>query len=546
MISDVWGPGDGELHCGLLEGRLSLVPDPFVDYEPEGKCIDLPWVLGALRPRVRWASTVPDGVLGAAARDRLEAFRLPPPFLQVHDIDVSPGRAVAVVSDRFIGISAAQAAVSLREAGRRIPLDVWLGLADRLLYALKSISHDHPWWRTWSGPFSFGIDLDGHFVIWAGFPCHAVPWDVFQVRLPHSVHDLHFDWCDQALDFGGGGAGTESSHVWSACRVLTWVLDPYKIRYEARGAQWQLEWSHSEVNPALTAALNAGLEKREDATLDGLHRAILGEAGVVPAPIDRIRDVFFGAAQAALVEEARRRAQNDEALPERWRQGGIQVMVDHLLETCSPVERCPLDPRVAVASPNAADVPLIGTQTLQLQMVVDGSVVRRMPISRERALGSRFAPPMGQRIVPGQSVLLRLVHPEQNSQQIELGAELDTDGWVKLTPMSAEAQRRVNVLWSAIVAEPARAFLPRRPDEELTRRQRCAGFARKVAVFYAVWLFCCAVALIPGSLAAAIALVLAVVGVASYWSALYALIAVAFIWGTGLCLISWIRGQFRS
>jgi hypothetical protein len=320
------------------------MPDPFSAYATQGTLSFVAAAADARLPCVRWLH----GPIDAAHLPRvsfvLESYRLPRPFLQVHHVAVSE-RAAEVVSDAFVGVSAARAAVALRQLGRRLPLDVWLGLADRLIEALGSLELHHAWWRTWAGPHTFGVDLSGDFVLFAGFHGHAMPWDALQMQLPSRVEDLHSDWLDVNDHHGYGTPMGTATRAWSVCRVLTWLLDPFPFQMELLHARGELPWEHPEVSKALAAVLEQGLARRFDDGLPALRNAITDTAGVTPAPLERIKAVLFGAAEQALVARVREVSEHDEALPSAWKGGGALVLLDGELEHAANVAQFPSDPR---------------------------------------------------------------------------------------------------------------------------------------------------------------------------------------------------------
>jgi hypothetical protein len=433
------------------------VADPFSEYVPVGTVQLVPGPPGASLPRVQWRVAVAP-VNVRRMPDWLECFRLPPPFLTVHSIELG-GEDVAVVSDAFVGVSAARAVVALKHAGRRLPLDVWFGLADRLLEALCTLDLQHPWWASWAGPHTFGVDFDGRFVCFAGFHGHAV---CGSATYGPQQHALHSDWTDQQEHWGHTTAATPPVRVWSACRVLCWLLDPFPFRHEAPDSKHELEWAHPEVKPALAAVLEQGLSRRATGGLEGLRADLAQNVGVPAAPLERIKAVLFGAAEEALIARVRDVAAQDEALPERWKGGTLLVELDRTLEQVSNIAQCPVDPRVKVVPGAAVDEALLATRTLELQVLEAGKVLRKVPLSDARALLARVALPVGH--VPAGPVTLRLVHPEQRAQSLDLEATLDGSAWVLPGALDAEQQRRLARFWAALVDVAPRALVKERED----------------------------------------------------------------------------------
>ncbi len=427
------------------------MPDPFVDYQPEWGVEPLACAPEGRWPRARVAMPSPESV--ADARSTLEAFTLPAPFLKVHGVEVD-ARTAAVVCDRFVGVSAARAVKALQGIGRRLPLDVWLYLVVRLTSALSTLPAEHPWWRAWAGPYTFGVDLDARFVLFAGHGGTALPWNVWG-RPRYGVVELHTDWAGETPH----AVVTQARAV---ARVASWLLDPFPTRYEQPNARWEFAWSHPEETPALREVLGLARTSQWDESLHALGTRLSKACAVKPASAERVRDVLFGATPRALVDQVEALSRHPALLPAAWRDGGLAVRVDELLATTRPAEQNPLDPKAKTSTQSPADTPLLATSFLSLELRRGDAVVRRLRLQPGQALPERVALPVSERVDRDPRLSLRLVHPAQGTQYVALEAREGAGGFAELAPPTGEALRQATRLLGALDAKAARVLEVRR------------------------------------------------------------------------------------
>lgn len=335
----------------------------------------------------------------------------------------------------FIGVTAARAARHLKEHGRRLPIDVWLTLADQLLAMLERVPDDAPVWRRWTGPFGFGIDLDGQFVAFDDVP---------------KTRTFQQDWVHPTM----GGMLTDAQQhrvlVWAVCRALVWLLDPFPTSMDGPNSRLERVFEHPQLPPALHAVLDAGLGLTGPPTLPVLRRALL--ESLQPAPMERVKAVLF-----ALGFDT----PSPDELEPRWRDGALQVHLDQLLERAEPIEHCPADPRAVLTTPFS--MPLTPTRTLELTMRSGGRVIRRVPVTATLGFPQRIALPLGEAPLPAQRVELELRHPQQRALTVSLEGVVGTDGFVTPT-IDTRTKGELDVLLASLDDEAsAPAFVPPRP-----------------------------------------------------------------------------------
>jgi hypothetical protein len=173
--------------------------------------------------------------------------------------------------------------------------------------------------------------------------------------------------------------------------------------------------------------------------------------------MERVRGVLFAAGLDVPPEAD---------LPERWRQGALEVHLDALLERCVPLAQLPADPRAV----DTSGQPLLPTRALRLVLSHRGTELRAMPISAERGLPEAVALPVGCTLRAGERVDLLLHHPEQRAMKVGFEGVVGADGFV--TPRVEPAGRgELEVLLSSLdVDAPApRLVPPREPVPGLRR-----------------------------------------------------------------------------
>lgn len=319
----------------------------------------------------------------------------------------------------FIGVTAARAGRALQEQGRRIPLDVWLTLADQLLATVERAELN---WALWTGPYGFGVDLDGAVQVFAIEP---------------QLIGLHRDWVHPTLNLTFEPEA-RLARVWAVCRALVWLLDPFPTLLEKheRSAHG---FDHPQLTPGLRRVLEEGLALAGVDTIETLRGRLLQTAEPTkPAPKERLKAVLFAVGFDVPL---------GDDLPPQWRDGALQVRLDSLLEQAEPVDRCPADPR----SPGDETEPvLMPTRTLELLMTSGGHPIRRVSVTRELGFPERVALPTT--LKPGAMVGLELRHPRQNAR-VTLEGVVEAGEFAR--PIVDERTRgRIDVLLRSLSDEP--------------------------------------------------------------------------------------------
>ncbi len=414
-------------------------PDPAVEYGVAPPA-------GAARPQV---ATVFD-VRHAAQLNRVKAMaELQAPFLTVHSLEPQ-GTSLRMVSDRFVGVSAARAALALHGIGRRLPLDVWLALMKQLLEAIETFSAEHPFWHRWFGPHAMGVDLDARFVMFGSYWGAPVPPGFVA---PYAGYDLHSDWVDWQHQ---GRSGLLATRVYSVAKVGVWLLDPFDFEYlhlmqpplrAGPGRRWRAKWAHPHVSAALAQVLNAGLERAPGVTLSEWRQQVLEQAKVEPASPERLASVIHGAGHEHLQWLGRQLATEPELLPERWQRGALLVRIDELLEQASLPHACPPAARAIALENDRGDAlaPLTPTTGLSLAVSHQGTVRRRTVVSAALGLPERVRLEAGSTLAAGAPVTLTIQHPVQKGVTVELQAVADGQGWAVMQAPMAGSQERLTL-----------------------------------------------------------------------------------------------------
>ncbi len=363
---------------------------------------------------------------------------VPPPLAAVE-----PGLSAPPFRPRrgFIGVTAARTGRHLQDHGRRLPIDVWLALADRLVTTLEAVPHHAPqFWSRWTGPHAFGVDLDGAFVA----------FDDSQQRTR-----LHEDWVHPTLRWSGDSEVLQRQRVWAVCRALVWLLDPFPTSMDAAHRREERVFEHPQVPPALHAVLDSGLGLTGPAELPALREAIRKAIDVKPASRERVKAVMLSV--GCEVPEP-------DELPPALRNGGLQVQLDQLLEHAASLASFPADPRAVMSNPLA--MPLRPTRTLELTMRTDGRPIRRVPVTASLGFPERIALPPGTLLLAGDRVQLELSHPEQRAFKVNLEATVGADGFA--TPLiDPRTKAELDVLQCSLDAEAVGpALVPPRPQPD--------------------------------------------------------------------------------
>lgn len=332
----------------------------------------------------------------------------------------------------FIGVTAFRAGTQLHQCGRRLPLDVWLRLADSVMGTLERVEVADPLWARWVGPESFGVDLEGDFVMFDEPRTGPSP-----------------DWVHPDLWFQNQGELAERGRVWSVCRTLVWLLDPFPTSRDRHHLRLERVFAHPQLPDALHDVLDRGLGMKGATTVAALRSQVATASGLSPASKERVQGVFF-----AVGLEAPRQ----EDLPPQWLNGALEVHLDAVLERCVPLEQCPPDPRAV----ETFGRPLLPTRTLRLVLTREGRPLRAVPISAEKGLPDTVALPVGSTLKAGQRIDLELHHPEQPAFRVQFEGVVGADRFVTLR-IEPHTRGELDVLLSSLAVDaPAPRLVPRR------------------------------------------------------------------------------------
>lgn len=312
--------------------------------------------------------------LEAEARQLLS---LGAPFRPVLDVRRVNG-VVEVVQERFVGLSSEELVAALAKGHRLLPLDVWLGLAELLCRGWSSVPPGSAPWRLVPTIASCGVDVRRRVLLFPE-PQHslALEWARDSTRVSYAGTRISRRLENYSPEhLSGGAVVSERSRVFSLATVLVELLTldrPFHRSSELTAMQATLtgdaRWRpthHPHCPAALGQVLGSALARgpgERPATLDALRALLLEAAGCAPASSQRIANVVLGVDPAAVRRTLSALRAQPEFLPTSWREGGLDVLEDQLLETLGPFEELPVSraparvspaPRVNLGSPQPA------------------------------------------------------------------------------------------------------------------------------------------------------------------------------------------------
>lgn len=280
---------------------------------------------------------------------------LPPPFRPFIEVSRSAG-AIEVLQERFIGVSGRRLVQTLWKNRRLLPIDVWLTLAVGLCRAWASVSRDSPTWPLVPNIDCLGLDVRRRLMVFPE-PDHSIEFALSRppvrvVLMPKSenLSPEHVD--NSGLD--------ERSRVFSLATVLVQLLTGARpLQRDSEfgttqalsegGALWRPA-DHEGCSDALAAVLSSALARERDArpaSPEALAQRLIEGAGCQPASLERAANVVL----AVDFERARQTFATLRAAPEfmphSWRNGGLDVLEDQLLEALVPLEQLPANRGVA-------------------------------------------------------------------------------------------------------------------------------------------------------------------------------------------------------
>ncbi len=308
--------------------------------------VDLPLVTEATHESLAPRTTLLDS-LEAEAR---HLAALGPPFRRVLQVTRTPV-SVTLVAEQFIGLSVKELVLSLVKAGRVLPLPVWLAFADALTRAPDTSFGP----AAGGGLQSLGVDVKRRLVV---FPDPHLVFAGMHLdrllpptpRVGSLANIIPYISPEQAM----GLPLTYASRVFSIATVLAELLTttaPFlrgsqfeTARAISRGAFFWSAAAHPQCPPEVGTVLVRALHQephRRWPSLRALGEALAAAAGVPPASMADACAVALAVDFPRVQRHLRAMSQVPTWLPEVWRNGGLEVFEDQLLEVVPPTGHLP-------------------------------------------------------------------------------------------------------------------------------------------------------------------------------------------------------------
>lgn len=288
---------------------------------------------------------------------------LPAPFRHVVEVRRTLS-SVEVLQERFLGVSGRQLVLGLTRQTRLLPLDVWLALAGALCRGWSVIPPHSPAWRMVPTVESFGIDLRHRLLLFPE-PNHSLALEL--ARAPAHGVLVTPRWENFSPEHASRAEVVdERARVFSLGTVLVELLTgerPFRRASALATLQAILtgepHWRphhHPGCCERLALALGSALARSPDArpaSLEALAQRLAAAAGVEPASAQRVTNVVLGVELELLRRTLAALRAEPDVLPVAWRQGGLEVLEDALLERLTPVEELPQSraPRPGASAP---------------------------------------------------------------------------------------------------------------------------------------------------------------------------------------------------
>lgn len=282
----------------------------------------------------------------ATLLDSLEAearhlAALGPPFRRVLEVTRTPV-SVTLVAEQFIGLSVKELVQRLAEAGRVLPLPVWLAFAD----ALTQVPDTSFGPAAGGGLQSLGVDVKRRLVV---FPDPHLVFEGLHLdrllppgpRVGNLADFIPYISPEQAM----GLPLTYASRVFSIAAVLAELLtttSPFlrgsqfeTARAISRGVFFWSAAAHPQCPPEVGMVLVRALHQephRRWPSLRALGEALVAAAGVPPVSMAEACAVALAIDFPRVQRRLRAVSQVPASLPEAWRNGGLEVFEDQLLE----------------------------------------------------------------------------------------------------------------------------------------------------------------------------------------------------------------------
>lgn len=364
------------------------------------------------QPDARWPR-----VEGRFPMERLTAVRLPPPFVQLA-LDTEPGAdtQVRATAPLFMGVTLADAVAALTACGRMLPEPIIARLADWALDGLRALD-EHPMAREWAGPFALGASLDLSLMLSLG--ADGVP-------LP--------PWRGPAVWAARGREFSVLSESFKA--LLTWAFSPWTLL--GHPSPFSSGFKYAVVPEHLKALLSTP----GWADVGYLQSTLRGAWSQLPRPSEReVALTLLAAAPEAL--RARAAAVPTSHCPDAWKGGGLEVLIDQVLEQGPTIDRYPRLPGVKHEF-DGVDV----SATERLAVVVhdaESQAVLGETILRKGASRTHIAAPFNCKRNSG-PVVVELAHPAQRRIAVRVAATIE-NGWLHLAALTPEQARVVDGLF---------------------------------------------------------------------------------------------------
>lgn len=276
---------------------------------------------------------------------RLKYFStLSPPYQRVLRVSTSGSRfdpdIVETVMEPFHGVTLDVMVDNLSAEGKVLPLDVWLAVVEHLADAAQM--RESCEYRTPFGLDQLGLSVTGELVV--------APSGRLNVFHNSGLRRIHVTTREEntrryALFSPEGARGEpldERSTVFSLSTIFIHALTGEFARGGDRAifeaiVRGPFAWSR-RANPGCTVELadvidHAHAREPYDRfqSIRELLEAVRSSARTAPAPLERVRAVLTGACAAELTTLFEFLSY-EPTLPQSWKQGGLDVMQDRLLQ----------------------------------------------------------------------------------------------------------------------------------------------------------------------------------------------------------------------
>jgi serine/threonine protein kinase len=305
--------------------------------------LDFPLMLERTR-----AHLLGDPVLPLARAQVQMLAGLPSPFRPIVEVRMVDG-LLEVVQQRFLGVVGSQLLIALRNSRRVLPLDVWLSIAATLCNAWEVLLLDGLVSRLMPSPERFGVEVRRRLLVFPDADQSVSEELMIEQPLVESLWPTR-DYASPELL--ANAAHAPRSRVFSLAVALVELLTgTHPMRRSTRWdtaaaitngeARWEPN-DHPACTPAIAAVLSAAMDSDpagRPASPRMLLEKLIAAARIEPASAARVGDVVLGAAPERWRVHLGPLKDDPALLPVVWRNGGLAVLEDQLLETMTPLDR---------------------------------------------------------------------------------------------------------------------------------------------------------------------------------------------------------------